>query len=213
MHYEILVEDRSGKRALDILMPKILGERHTYRVIAFRGVGHVPKGLKSGSDASRRQLLNQLPRLLRGYGKTHLHYRAAVIVVCDLDDRCLKEFRQQLFGILASCRPQPETRFCLAVEEGEAWLLGDQSAVVAAYPSVDRNVLRGYRNDDICGTWELLADAVYRGGAASLKRSGWQAVGREKAAWAERIAERMDVESNASPSFRYFREQIRALTR
>ncbi len=38
-------------------------------------------------------------------------------------------------------------------------------------------------------------------------------VGREKAAWAERIAERMDVESNESPSFRYFREQIRALTR
>lgn len=77
----------------------------------------------------------------------------------------------------------------------------------------NRNVLRGYRNDDICGTWELLADAVYRGGAASLKRSGWQVVGREKAAWAERIAERMDVESNASPSFRYFREQILALTR
>lgn len=213
MHFEILVEDRSGKRALDILMPKILGERHTFRVIAFRGVGHVPKGLKSGSDASRRLLLNQLPRLLRGYGKAYLRYDAAVIVVCDLDDRCLKEFRQQLFGILTACHPRPETRFCLAVEEGEAWLLGDQSAVVAAYPSVDRNVLRGYRNDDICGTWELLADALYRGGAASLKRSGWQAVGREKAAWAERIAGRMDVERNASPSFRYFREQVRALTR
>lgn len=216
MHFEILVEDRSGKQALDILMPKIIGEQHTFRVISFRGIGQVPKGLKSGSDARNRLLLDQLPRLLRGYGRTFLNYSnypAAVIVVCDLDRRCLKIFRQQLFDILTACHPRPETRFCIAIEEGEAWLLGDRPAVVDAYPSVDRNALRDYRNDDICGTWELLADAVYRGGAEALKRSGWRAVGREKAAWAKRIAQRMDVERNASPSFRYFRERVRALTR
>ena len=32
MHFEILVEDSSGKRALDILMPKILGDQHTFKV-------------------------------------------------------------------------------------------------------------------------------------------------------------------------------------
>ena len=31
MHFEILVEDSSGKKALDILMPKILGDQHTFR--------------------------------------------------------------------------------------------------------------------------------------------------------------------------------------
>lgn len=40
MHFEILVEDLSGKKALDILMPKIIGNQHTFRIIAYRGIGH-----------------------------------------------------------------------------------------------------------------------------------------------------------------------------
>ena len=214
MHFEILVEDQSGKRALDLLVPKIIGKPRTFRVISYRGIGHLPTNLRRGSDPGKRLLLDHLPRLLRGYGKafqSHRNYRAAVIVVCDLDDRCLKLFRQDLCGVLAACNPPPETRFCIAIEEGEAWLLGDLQAVEAAYPAADRSVLRRYRNDDICGTWELLADAVYRGGAAGLERSGRHAVGREKSEWAKHIAPHMDVDRNASPSFQYFRERVRAL--
>ena len=216
MHFEVLVEDRSGKRALEVLLPKIIDDPHTFRVISYRGIGHVPRGLKSASDASKRLLLDQLPRILRGYGRTfrgYEDYSAAVIVVCDLDDRCLKTFREELVAILTACDPRPETRFCIAIEEGEAWLLGDNRAVQAAYPSADGSVLRRYSNDVICGTWELLADAVYRGGAEVLKRAGWQAVGREKEAWAQHIAPHVDVERNASPSFQYFREQVGTLTR
>ena len=121
-------------------------------------------------------------------------------------------FREELVAILTACDPRPETRFCIAIEEGEAWLLGDNRAVKAAYPSADGSVLRRYSNDVICGTWELLADAVYRGGAEVLKRAGWQAVGREKEAWAQHIAPHVDVERNASPSFQYFRE-VGTLTR
>ena len=98
-----------------------------------------------------------------------------------------------------------------ASRAGEALLLGDLSAVATAYPRVDMAVLRRYRQDDICGTWELLADAVHRGGAAALKRAGWQAVGREKAAWAERIGRHVDPCRNGSPSFQYFRKQVRVL--
>ena len=211
MHFEILVEDQSGKRALDLLMPKIVGEPHQFKVKNFRGIGHLPKNLNSVSDPKRWLLLNHLPNLLRGYGRAFQDESAAVIVVCDLDDRCLKLFRQDLCGVLAACNPRPETRFCIAIEEGEAWLLGDRRAVAAAYPAADRSVLRRYRNDDICGTWEMLADAVFRGGAAGLRRSGWQAVGKKKSEWAERIASRMDVDRNSSPSFQYFRDQVRAL--
>ena len=73
-------------------------------------------------------------------------------------------------------------------------------------------MLDSYKNDSICGTWEVLADAVYTGGARLLKKQGWWAVGREKTAWAERIALLMDVENNASPSFCYFRGKLRELT-
>ena len=186
------------------------------QVKSYKGIGHIPRNLTSSSDASKRLLLSQLPRLLRGYGKTFASYSAndypaAVIVVCDLDDRCLKNFREELFAVLNACNPKPETRFCIAVEEGEAWLLGDIPAVKAAYPNARDNVLNRYKNDAICGTWELLADAVYRGGSNQLTNEGWQAVGREKSNWSKTIAPHMDVENNASPSFRYFREKVRGL--
>ena len=48
----------------------------------------------------------------------------------------------------------------MAIEEGEAWLLGDIPAIQSVYPNAKNAVLNGYENDSICGTWEKLADAV-----------------------------------------------------
>ena len=215
MHFEVLVEDQSGKKTLEILMPKIIDEQDTFELHFYGGIGHIPKNLKNETDVNKRVLLNQLPRLLRGFGKTFANYPAnfpaAVIVVCDLDRRCLKKFRQELFTVLNTCNPKPETRFCIAIEEGEAWFLGDISAIKAAYPNAKDNILNRYQNDSICGTWELLADAVFTGGSNGLKENGKVAVGREKSIWAEKITPYMNVEKNASPSFCYFRDKIRAL--
>jgi hypothetical protein len=217
MHFEILIEDRSGKEALDILMPKIIGVTHTFKVYAYKGIGRIPKGLRTRDDASKRILLEQLPRLLRGYGNAFAgfpgSYPAAVVVVCDLDDRCLKTFRQELLTVLEGCRPKPETRFCFAIEEGEAWFLGDINAIKRAYPKVDDKIINNYRNDSICSTWELLADAIFPGGSRALSAKGWQAIGAEKAAWSREITPYMDMENNTSPSFNYFRTRILELAR
>lgn len=211
MHFEILVEDRSGKRALDTLIPKIIGAQDTFRVIGYRGIGRIPQDVTPKTNADQRILLDQLPKLLRGYGQTFANYPAVLFVVCDLDDNCMKIFRQELLAVLHACNPRPDTRFCIAIEEGEAWLLGDIPAIRAAYPQARDAVLNGYVNDSICGTWELLADAVFPGGSRALKRKRGQAVGREKSVWAARISPFMDVENNSSPSFQYFREKLRAL--
>ena len=215
MHFEILVEDQSGKTMLDILVPKIIGAQHSFKVHAYKGIGRIPRNLMSQTDASKRQLLDQLPRLLRGYGRTFAGYPidspAAVIVVCDLDDKCLKTLRRELFAVLNACNPKPETRFCIAIEEGEAWLLGDIPAIKAAYPNARDNILGSYENDSICGTWELLANAVFSGGASGLKKKGWLAVGTEKSVWSEKITPHMNVDKNDSPSFHYFREKVRGL--
>lgn len=217
MHFEIYVEDFSGKKALDILMPKIIGDGHTFEVFGYKGIGgKIPENLRGQTDPSKRVLLDRLPQLLRGRGKTHatystFDYRAAIIVVCDLDDRCLKEFRQQLIAVLDACNPKPEARFCIAVEECEAWLLGDISAIKTAYPKVKVDVLKRYRQDSICGTWEILADAVFKGGLRALKSQGYPAIGIEKSVWAENIAPHMDINNNTSPSFRYFLKKIREL--
>ena len=216
MHFEILIEDRSGKSALDILVPKIIGYEHTFNVHSYKGIGRIPKNFGGKFNASKRILLDQLPRLLRGYGKTFLNYHhgysAAVILVCDLDDKCLKIFRQELFAILNDCRPKPETCFCIAIEGGEAWFLGDIPAIKKAFPKVKDAVLSAYVNDSICGTWERLADAVYPGGSISLSSKGYQVIGMEKSVWSEKIAPHMDVDNNASNSFRYFRDKLRHLS-
>ena len=211
MHFEVLVEDQSGKKALDVLIPKIIGDRHTFKVYAYRGIGHIPKNLNHVRNINSRLLLNKLPMLLKAYGRRFSNYPAAVLLVCDLDDKCLKAFRRELFDVLDSCNPKPETRFCIAIEEGEAWLLGDLAAIKAAYPKARNSVLNSYINDSICGTWELLADAIYPGGSISLKNKGWHGIGKEKSNWSEKITPHMDVENNASPSFCYFRAKAQEL--
>ncbi|MFP5212692.1 MAG: hypothetical protein ACLGPL_04865, partial [Acidobacteriota bacterium] len=72
-------------------------------------------------------------------------------------------------------------------------------------------VLNAYANDSICGTWEVLADAVYLGGSQKLTKMGWTRVGEEKSVWAKKIPPHMDVDSNKSPSFCYFRRKLREL--
>jgi len=168
MHFEILVEDQSGKKALDIIVPKVIGDSHSFTVHAYKGIGRIPKDMGDTRNASHRILLENLPKLLKGYGKTFAgygdDYPSAVFVICDLDDKCLHAFRQELLNILNACNPSPETRFCIAIEEGEAWFLGDRDALQKAYSNANQGVLDRYVQDSICGTWELLADAVYPGG-------------------------------------------------
>lgn len=209
MHFEILSEDLSGKAALDILVPKIIDPTlHTFKVTSYKGIGRIPKKMKASSGAEKRILLDQLPKLLRGFGKTHAqtnaHSPAAVIVVCDLDDRVLTDFLSELQAVVNNCNPAPLTRFCIAIEEGEAWFLGDQPAIYAAYPTAKTEVLAAYAQDSICGTWETLADAVYPGGATGLKNEGWPRPGAAKSDWANAISPNMVIENNSSPSFQHF---------
>lgn len=214
MHFDVLVEDQSGKKALDILLPKIIGDAHSFIVTAYKGLGKIPKDMKDSRDAGKRILLDNLPKLLKGYGRTYSdykNYQSAVIVVCDLDDKCLKEFLAELKNILNSCNPKPETRFCIAIEEMEAWLLGDIDAIRTAFPQAKLTILQSYVNDSICGTWEKLADAIYKGGVAKLSDKDWQTVGKEKSNWAEAITPHMKITNNQSPSFIYFCRKMREL--
>ena len=212
MHFEILIEDRSGEKALEILIRKIVGAQHTFSIFPYKGIGHIPKNLKNPTNANTDHLLDDLPEQLRAYGKSYANDpNKVVVVVCDLDKKCLKTFRQELFRVLNSCNPKPETRFCIAIEEGEAWLLGDIPAIKKAYPKANVNVLNSYQNDSICDTWELMADAIFAGGAKALQNQPWYVIGKEKSTWAEKISPNMDVDKNKSHSFCYFREKIRQM--
>ena len=215
MHFEILIEDISGKTALEILIPKIISDENTFNIHPYKGIGRIPEGLQPSSDPKRRILLDQLPKLIQGYGNTFAgypsNYPAVLIIICDLDDRCLSDFRRELLNCVDKLTIKPETYFCIAIEEGEAWYLGDINAIKTAYPKAKDAVLNSYRNDSVCDTWEKLADAVCSGGVQSLAKLGWQAVGKEKTDWANNISPHMNVDINQSPSFCYFRDKLRSL--
>lgn len=213
MHFEVLVEDSSGAKLLETILPRVVGEHgapHTWRLHSYKGIGRLPKDLSAKADPAKRALLDQLPRLLRGYGKTR--GIDALMVVLDSDRRDCQAFLAELLALLHACQPAPHTLFRLAIEEVEAWYLGDRTALLAAYPRAKKDALDRYRQDSVCGTWELLADAVHPGGSAAIRKAGWPLPGQVKHEWAAAIGPLMNIESNASPSFCKFRDGLRRLT-
>jgi hypothetical protein len=213
MHIEFLVEDSSGRRLLEQLIPKIIGPEgapHTWRLHAYRGVGKIPAKLTAKADPAKRMLLDGLPRILRGYGKTP--GVDATVVVLDSDRRDCKKFLRELLRLQDDFPPTSMvTLFRLAIEEMEAWYLGDRRAVLAAYPEADKTVLDRYKQDTVCGTWEVLADAVDPGGAQAIKAAGWPRPGELKHKFAETIGPHMELARNKSPSFRKLCDGLRRL--
>jgi hypothetical protein len=135
MHIEILVEDSSGSKLVEAVLPNVIGpqgEPHTWRVHSYKGIGRLPAGLSATADPTKRALLNRLPQLLSGYGKTPSI--DAVVVVLDNDRRDCNAFLYELRDLLKNCNPAPTTLFRLAIEEMEAWFLGDKQALLAALP-------------------------------------------------------------------------------
>jgi hypothetical protein len=214
MHIEILVEDASGQTLLEAVLPGLIGEQgqpHTWRTISYKGIGRIPEELDAKKDPAKRILLDQLPRILRGIGKTP--GIDAVVVVLDSDRRDCAVFLEELKALVARCDPAPNTMFRLAIEEMEAWYLGDRQALKEAYPRARDNVLKQYKQDSVCGTWELLAEAIHPDGSRKIKKAGWPLPGQIKNEWARNIGPLLEPDRNESPSFRKLRDGLRRLTR
>lgn len=212
MHIEILVEDSSGETLLGYLIPELLGpygNPHTWRLHPYKGIGRIPPGLATTADPEKRMLLDQLPKLLSGYKKTP--GIDAVVVILDNDRRDCVAFLNELKGVANKCQMADRTMFRLAIEEMEAWYFGDRDALLKAYPRARKHVLDAYIQDSKCGTWEALADAIWPGGSAAIKKAGWPVPGQAKHQWADRIGPLMDIDRNTSPSFRKLREGFRRL--
>lgn len=227
MKLEILVEDASGKIVLEALVPKVIGARggaygahgtygvHRYRILNIQEMKHrvmaqMPRHLARTLPWDEI-LFTTLKTQLRGYGRSLPPHKGMVVIVVDSDYHEPQLFREQIIALTAEMDPAPQQVVCLAIEEIEAWLLGDMAAVVEAFPYAHQGRLAAYEQDSICGTWEALADAVYHGGAAKLTAIGYPELGRVKCQWATRISRYVDVEENDSPSFQNFRDTLRKI--
>jgi hypothetical protein len=216
VYFEILVEDASGKLLLEHLVPKILGPKgkpNKYRIVniqelKYRMMARMPRHLARTLPWDTI-LFQTLTIQLKAYGKSLPRKNGVVIIVVDLDYRDFKTFYNQLNALFSMGEPIPAGRVRLAVEEVEAWLLGDPKAIYRAYPFANEFVLKNYQQDSICGTWEWLADAIFRGGSERLTEIGYPQIGREKCQWADNIGQYMTVDANQSPSFQAFRDLLR----
>lgn len=192
MHLELLLEEPSAEVALQALLPKI-APGTTFRLHPHGG---------------KPELLARLPGKLQGY-RSLLRNRPdwRVIVLLDEDRSECTALKRQVVDIGRRAGLQGALLVRIAVEELEAWFIGDMPALLRAYPRIPQTLRarRRFRDPDAVpgGTWEALEGV--------LQKEGYYLSGLPKIEAARRIAAYMDVESNDSRSFCSFRDGIRRL--
>jgi len=204
MQVDFLVEELSAKVALDLLLPRLLPAGCTHHVRAFEGW---------------QDLLGALPAVLKGYHRRIVREGEAslrVVVLLDGDGVCVRrkndlEAKAAAAGLRTKSTAVPGQVFHVlnrvAVQELEAWWLGDRAAIMAAYNGVkphhfkglDRNPDGPLKPNDVL--WEV------------LKQGRHFLTGKRKTKWAETIAPHLDLSPghNTSASFRCFCAGLGAL--
>lgn len=211
MYFYFLIEDQSGETLIHKVMQKMQDKYSDlyYDCKAFKGIGGFTQK-NTVKETKNGKLLDSLTTYLRGFNKSLANTDSTVVVVLDNDDRNTEEFTQTLKALVEQNSITIDHIFAIAVEEMESWLLGDFTAILTAYPNAKQNVINSYVQDSICGTWELLADAIYPGGLTKMKKEcpTYKEKGLIKSEWASNIGTYMDLNKNQSPSFNYFIKEI-----
>lgn len=201
MRIEFLLEEQSAEVALRHLVPLILGPGVSFSCHSFQG---------------KQEMLKRLPERLRAYARL-LAPDTKIVVLLDRDaDDCLAlkaslEAMARAAGLRTRSQAAGgdfEVLIRIAVEELEAWYLGDVDALVAAFPRVPATLARrkNFRNPD-----------AVRGGTAEalervLKNAGHYPTGLAKIDLARKVARHMAPDRNRSQSFACFVSGLRTLS-
>lgn len=200
MHIELLLEEPSAEAFFADFLPKITPEGMTWKLIPFQG---------------KADLLSNLEKRLKGYAAwLPEDWRIVVLVDEDRED-CTKlkaklETAAKAAGLMTKSRAKKGSFTVLnriAVEELEAWFLGDVEGLRAAYPGVPASLgsRENFRDPDAVpgGTWEALERV--------LQRAGYFQGGLGKIELARTMARHMEPTRNRSRSFQQFMKGMSAL--
>lgn len=195
MHLEILVEEPSAEAALNNLVPKIVGDDVTFRIIVHQG---------------KADLLKKMAPKLKAYSKW-ITNEIKIIVLIDLDrDNCV-DLKSKLNEIAEEAGLKIKTSIGelssdfqilnrIAIEELESWFLGDKNAIHLAYNKVNPSAMNASKYshpDTISNAWEDLERI--------LKKFKYYPGGLNKIQNARMISEHMDIYNNLSKSFNVFK--------
>lgn len=201
MHLELLVEEPSAEAALQVLIPRIVGDKTTFKIHPMSG---------------KQDLLNKLAARLKGYA-SWLPSDWLIIVVVDCDRQDCLHLKQELetkcvkAGLLtpstAGKRNRVHVYNRIAIEELESWFFGDPAAIAAAFPGVSPHLgkQKKYRIPESIagGAWEALERV--------LQHAGHYETGLAKIDAARRIANKMEPDRNRAASFCLFRDTLRKI--
>lgn len=200
MHLEFLLEEPSAEAFFTGFLPRILPEGTTWNLIQFQG---------------KANLLAKLDSRLRGY-RSWLPEDSRIVVVVDEDRGDCRALKKRLedaalsAGLLtkSSARGVPfQVLNRIAVEELEAWFLGDVEGLRTAYPGVPRSLgsQKNFRDPDAVrgGTWEAIERV--------LQKAGHFPGGLGKIELGRTMGEHLDPSRNRSGSFQCFLQGLAAL--
>ena len=202
MRVNFLVEEISAKAALEQLLPRLLPVGCTFRIRVFEGWQDLMGSLKVVLQGYRRRITQE--------GETDLR----VVILLDGDGNCRRrktdlEEKAAQVGLHTKSTAGASQVFyvlnCVAVQELEAWWLGDRAAIMAAYEGVKPHHFKGTdRNVDAPSKpnavlWEVLKEGRYF------------LTGKRKTQWATDIAPHLDPARSTSASFGYFCAGLAAL--
>jgi Domain of unknown function (DUF4276) len=192
MHIEFLVEEASTEIALKEIVPKIIGNVHTFKIHNFQ---------------NKDRLLKRLPERMKAYAN-FIPDDLRIVILVDEDRSNCQELKKKLCDA-TSIVTQKKGNIVLhriVVEELESWFIGDVAAIRAEYEKIPVSLSQQakFRNPDAIkgGTWEEL-DKI-------LKKYGYE-TGLQKMDFAQKVSPHMDVENNQSRSFQVFRDGLRRM--
>lgn len=200
MHIEFLLEEPSAEAFFAEFLPKIVTDGTTWKLIAFQG---------------KADLLANLKKRLKGYA-AWLPNDWRIVVLVDEDRGDCSKLKHQMeaaakaAGLITKSRAKNGAFAVLnriAVEELEAWFLGDVEGLRSAYPGVSASLgsRENFRDPDAVrgGSWEVLERV--------LQRAGHFRGGLGKIELARTMAKHLEPSRNRSRSFQCFMEGIAAL--
>jgi hypothetical protein len=203
MRIHFLVEGSSDEILIEGIFHRMC-PGHSCKIYPHQGKGSLPGRFdEQAPKQPTNTLLDNLPFKLKALDSFLSPETERVVVLVDVDNQ--ETYLRQRFSELETWLSTLtiDVIVCFAIEESEAFLMGDWRALVKAFPKASKKEHNKYQQDSICGTWEILQKVI---------KSPFE----NKTHWAREISPHMNTSgrgkfANRSPSFQAFRKNVRQL--